>query len=251
MNYKWLALCVITAACTIVACFGFLIHSEKKQNNKMTKGFAVVELFTSEGCSSCPPADEAVADLLAKQNEHVFILTYHVDYWNRLGWKDEFSKAAFSGRQQQYARYLSLDGIYTPQAIVNGTHQFVGSNRNQLNNTVKNSLQSNKASNLNITAQKDKNKVTVSYTITGDDTFIVNAALIQPKAVTAVKRGENGGRTLRHVNIVRELKSIEAAGSGKLIVDIPDELMGLPLQVMLYTQSKKTFQIFGADQVDL
>jgi hypothetical protein len=250
MNYKG-TLLYILAACTVVACFGFLLKSEKKLNKKMTKGFAVVELFTSEGCSSCPPADEAMVDLLAKNLEDVFILTYHVDYWNRLGWKDEFSKAAFSVRQQQYARYLSLDGIYTPQAIVNGTHQFVGSNRSQLNSIVKNSLQAKEASNLNITAQSSSNKVTVSYTITADDALILNVAVIQPKAVTEVRRGENGGRTLKHGNIVRELKTIEASGSGKLMIDIPGELIGLPMQVIAYTQSKKTFRVLGADQVCL
>lgn len=251
MNYKAPLIGIIIAASAIIACYGFLIKAEKKQNIKMTKGFAVVELFTSEGCSSCPPADEAVAELLAKNIEEVFILTYHVDYWNRLGWKDEFSKPAYSARQKIYARYLSLDGIYTPQAIVNGTYQFVGSNKSQLNSILRNSLQSNEASNLNITAQKLGNKITVNYIITGNDTFILNTALIQPKAVTAVKRGENGGRTLKHVNVVRELQTIDAAGSGKITIDIPDELTGLPLQVISYTQSKKNFRVLGADHASL
>lgn len=86
-------------------------HKNDNTNNK----FAVVELFTSEGCSSCPPADEAMAELLKKNNPNIFILSFHVDYWNRLGWKDEFSKHSYFERQQQYARYLSLEGIYTPR----------------------------------------------------------------------------------------------------------------------------------------
>jgi hypothetical protein len=251
MKYKYFIGGLVLAACAIMACYGFLAKPEGKRINKMTKkGFAVVELFTSEGCSSCPPADEAIAELLAKNIQDVFVLSYHVDYWNRLGWKDEFSKPAFSARQSQYARYLSLDGIYTPQAIVNGAHQFVGSNKNQLNSTVLNSLQS-EASNLNITAQKDGNKINVSYTISGTDMYILNIALIQPKAVTAVKRGENGGRSLTHVNIVRELKTVDAIGSGQTTIAIPDELIGLPLQVISYTQSKKNFKVFGADQAKL
>jgi hypothetical protein len=253
MNYKALSFAVILiAASSIIACYGFNQKNEKKEqsSNAMSKGFAVVELFTSEGCSSCPPADEAVADLLSKNNEDVFILTYHVDYWNRLGWKDEFSKPEYSARQTLYARYLSLDQIYTPQAIVNGTHQFVGSNQNKLNNTVTKSLQNNQTSNLKITAQKAGNMVTVNYNIAGDDAVILNTALVQTKAVTAVKRGENGGRTLKHVNIVRELKTFEAKGAGKVIIDIPGELNALPLQVISYTQLKKNFRVTGADKAN-
>jgi hypothetical protein len=254
MNYKILSFTILIVATTaIIACFGFDKKSkEKKQNtNMVAKGFAVVELFTSEGCSSCPPADEAVAELLAKNSPEVFILTYHVDYWNRLGWKDEFSKAEYSARQNLYARYLSLDGIYTPQAIVNGTNQFVGSNESKLNSAVGKSLQDNQKSNIEVTAQKVGNTVTVNYDIAGNDEVILNVALVQPNAFTKVKRGENGGRILKHVNIVRELKTSEAKGSGKVIIAISPELIGLPLQVIAYTQSNKSFKVMGADQVSL
>jgi hypothetical protein len=252
MKFEPLLLRSTLAAFAIMFCYGFLIEREEKSNiNMAKKGFAVVELFTSEGCSSCPPADEAIADLLSKNIQDVFILTYHVDYWNRLGWKDEFSKPAFSARQSQYARYLSLDGIYTPQAIVNGAHQFVGSNKNLLNNTVVSSVQSNEPSNLIITAQKAGKKISVHYTITGTDLYLLNIALIQPTAVTEVKRGENGGRTLKHVNVVRELKTIDAAGSGVTTIDITDELAVIPLQVISFTQSKKNFKVLGADHVKL
>ena len=80
----------------------------------------VVELFTSEGCSSCPPADKLVATLVERdKKEAVYILSYHVDYWDRLGWKDRFSDAAFTARQQHYAELLHLSSVYTPQIVVN------------------------------------------------------------------------------------------------------------------------------------
>src|SRR5262245_48953789 len=85
-------------------------------------GFAVVELFTSEGCSSCPPADRLLADLAKRPG--VYALEFHVDYWNSLGWRDPYSAAAYSDRQRMYG-----DDIYTPQMVVNGTNLFVGSNR--------------------------------------------------------------------------------------------------------------------------
>src|SRR5579862_6970255 len=89
----------------------------------------VVELFTSEGCSSCPPADELLGHLrqdLSAKNIQVIPLGFHVDYWNSQGWKDRFSSASFTQRQEQYAKSLKVDGPYTPQMVVDGTSEFVG-----------------------------------------------------------------------------------------------------------------------------
>ena len=96
-----------------------------------TGGFAVVELFTSEGCSSCPPADKLLGQIDERaraDGSRVFPLAFHVDYWNHLGWTDPFSSEASSNRQRDYGRALHLESIYTPQMIVNGEREFVGSN---------------------------------------------------------------------------------------------------------------------------
>ncbi len=217
--------------------------------NDNKKGFAVVELFTSEGCSSCPPADKAMAELLEKNNPGIFILSYHVDYWNRLGWKDEFSKHVYSERQQQYARYLSLESIYTPQVIVNGTTQFVGSNKSQLNAVINTSLQNEQQADFKLTAQKKNNVIIITYNIEGNDAVILNTALVQPHASTQVNAGENGGRTLNHVNIVRELKVTEAKGAGELTIEIPKEILNTSFQLIGYTHSKKNYKVLGAQQV--
>src|ERR1700733_12538487 len=81
-------------------------------------GFAVVELFTSEGCSSCPPADEVLAKIATEYKDYVYVLGFHVDYWDRLGWKDVYSSADYTRRQQEYARAFKLSSIYTPEAVV-------------------------------------------------------------------------------------------------------------------------------------
>ncbi len=214
-------------------------------------GFAVVELFTSEGCSSCPPADAAIAELLSKQIKDVYILSYHVDYWNRLGWKDEFSQQGFSARQQEYAKHLSLEGVYTPQIIVNGTAQFVGSNKSELNNAVNRAINNGYSSNIHITAKKTNNTVMVRYNITGNEPMILNTVIVLPQAVTKVKRGENGGRTLHHVNIVSNLKVAEVKGSGELTIEIPSKLTGKPLKIVAYTQAKQSFKVLGAGEADL
>ncbi|MEJ7685433.1 MAG: DUF1223 domain-containing protein [Segetibacter sp.] len=231
-----------------ISCFGF---DSKKAADKKTpskgKGFAVVELFTSEGCSSCPPADELVSKILRENKQDVYILSFHVDYWDRLGWKDNFSQPAFSDRQKQYAHYLSLDGVYTPQIVVNGTDQFVGSNESHLRSSLNNTKPE---SNLTIEATKTNNEsVHLLYKITGNNSALLNVALIQPDATTQVRRGENGGRKLHHVNIVREFKTIETtANTGTLDIEIPAELRELPFKVIAYTQHENNFQITGAAQ---
>ncbi len=252
-NYKVISMViVIVAATAIIICYGFMNKTKKSQQTPDNKkqGFAVVELFTSEGCSSCPPADEAIAELLAKNNPDIFILSFHVDYWNRLGWKDEFSKHAYSERQQQYARYLSLESIYTPQVIVNGTNQFVGSNESQLNAAIKTSLQNEQQTDFKVTAEKKNNSLAITYNIEGKDAVLLNLALVQPHASTQVKAGENGGKTLSHVNVVRELKVIEAKGAGELSIEIPKELLNTSFQLIPYIQSNKNYKVLGAEQVN-
>ncbi|MCU1263294.1 MAG: hypothetical protein JWO80_6179, partial [Bryobacterales bacterium] len=96
-----------------------------------TRTPVVVELFTSEGCSSCPPADKLLAEIERAQpvaNAQVLVLSEHVDYWNRLGWRDPFSSVQFSQRQSDYSAAFQKDGVYTPQMVVDGRAEFVGSN---------------------------------------------------------------------------------------------------------------------------
>lgn len=244
---------LLLAVSAKIVCYGFMNETKKSLQtaNITNKGFAVVELFTSEGCSSCPSADETIGRLLAENNPGVFILSYHVDYWNRLGWKDEFSRPSYSARQQQYARSLSLEGVYTPQVIVNGAVEFVGSNESILNSTVNAGLKNGTSSNLNITATKTGNAVAINYTLTASDPMLLNVAFVLPRATTQVKRGENGGKTLNHVNIVAGLKVIEVKASGNLKMDIPKEIMNKAFKVIAYTQNKQSFKIVGVDEVDL
>src|ERR1700744_6104626 len=125
-SLKYIATALLVAAGVFIA--GAFINKRKVPVTDAGKGFAVIELFTSEGCSSCPPADALVARVQKESNDKpVYILAFHVDYWNRLGWKDVFSSAEYSERQNQYARWLKLSSVYTPQIVVNGRTEFVGS----------------------------------------------------------------------------------------------------------------------------
>ena len=207
------------------------ISKDKSQaasyNGNNSKGFAVVELFTSEGCSSCPPADDLAAKIQKENIDMpVYILAYHVDYWNRLGWKDRFSNAAFSQRQRRYADWLNLSSVYTPQAVVNGSKEFVGSEEGTLRNAIKRSLQKTSDAQLTLKVVKsEQRKVTVQYHTEGETTNTsLLLALVQKSAVSKVQRGENSGRTLFHVQIVRNLKTINLAGigNGSATVDLPE-----------------------------
>lgn len=236
-------------AIVAISCFGFAAKKMAgKKNSSESKGFAVVELFTSEGCSSCPPADELVSKLLSENKQDVYILSFHVDYWDRLGWKDNFSQAAFSERQKKYAHYLSLDGVYTPQIVVNGTDQFVGSNERHLRQSLADDMK--QSSQLSIEAAEiHSSNLHLTYKIADNNPILLNIALIQPEATSQVKRGENVGRKLHHVNIVRTLKTIEvSANTGSLDVEIPIELRKLPFKVIAFTQQRNNFQITGAAQ---
>lgn len=222
-----------------------------KENKMDDKGFAVVELFTSEGCSSCPPADAAIARLVAKNLMNVYVLSYHVDYWNRLGWKDEFSDHKYSERQEQYSRRLSLEGVYTPQIIVNGNIQFVGSDENALNNAITKSKASGTPSNLHIKAEMKNSVVLVKYSATDNESQLLNVAVVLPDADTKVKRGENGGKILHHVNIVSAFKVLDIKSDGEVSVKVPVTLTGKKLKVIAFTQSRHSLKVTGADEVDL
>ncbi|MEO6455411.1 MAG: DUF1223 domain-containing protein [Ginsengibacter sp.] len=248
MKATYLAATVIIILIVFFSLNGFNSIPRNQATLKSNNGFAVVELFTSEGCSSCPSADKVVADLLSKNTENVYILSYHVDYWDRLGWKDAFSKPEFSARQSQYASLFSSESVYTPQVIVNGSTEFVGSDESKLNATISNDLQKEPTSDITISTSKNNNTIAVSFDIKEENLVLLNVALVQPEATSNVKRGENGGRILHHVNIVRSLKTLDANGKGTINIEIPKELSNTPLEIIAFTQAKSNLKILGADK---
>ena len=176
---------------------------------KEQDGFALIELFTSEGCSSCPPADEALEEIQKKYNDKdVLVLSYHVDYWNKLGWKDIFSDASFTQRQEYYSNIFQLNNIYTPQAVVNGKKEFLGSNKSKLISSIDEQLNEKSAVSIKLNVvQNAEGKIDVHYSAEGTDAKKEQAIilLIQKMATNEIKKGENKGKTLHHINIVRNI----------------------------------------------
>ena len=180
--------------------------------NKMAKeqdGFALIELFTSEGCSSCPPADEALEEIQKKYNDKdVLVLSYHVDYWNKLGWKDIFSDVSFTQRQEYYSNIFRLNNIYTPQVVVNGKKEFLGSDKSKLISSIEEQLNEKPAASIRLNiVQNTEGKIDVHYSAEGIDAKKEQAilVLVQKMATNEIKKGENKGRTLHHINIVRNI----------------------------------------------
>lgn len=213
-----------------------------------TTGVAVVELYTSESCSSCPPADAILARLLNTYKENVYVLGFHVDYWNYTGWKDNFSNAAYSARQQQYKNEFQLNSVYTPQVVVNGAVQFVGSNEAKLRSSIEQNLKQPAASTIDLTAHSDGKNINVAYK-TNATAAELNIALVQLHAETKVQRGENAGKFLQHVNVVRDFKTVDLKNSqGSVHFILPKDLQANDCGVIAFLQDADSLKINGAAQ---
>ena len=182
--------------------------------------WTVMELFTSQGCSSCPPADR----LLGKYalDTSLITLSYHVDYWNNLGWKDPFSSSINSERQKKYGESLGLDGIYTPQLVINGQQEMVGNDEQKIIAALKGSPKSSSETILSITGIVSKDsKHAILYSVEGlPASYTAFLITVQRKAVTSILRGENQGKILINYNVVRALNPISVHnGLNECIVD--------------------------------
>lgn len=215
-------------------------------------GFAVVELFTSEGCSSCPPADQLMARIQKEYaGKPVYILAFHVDYWNHQGWRDVFSERDFTKRQYQYASWLNLETVYTPQAVVNGQREFIGSQEATLKNALGIALQTTSPARLHVDAQVEPGKLKLVYQAANVPAgTLLQVALVQKLAHTMVKRGENAGRLLPHVQIVRQIRSFPATANGIAVVDLPQAFVSQDWEVITFLQNTRTGAITAATRTD-
>jgi hypothetical protein len=227
----------------------FTPHPEMNNFNA-GPGFAVVELFTSEGCSSCPPADAAVGRLKGWE-KNVFVLSFHVDYWNNLGWKDIFSDPAYSSRQQEYGTFLHISNIYTPQIIINGKVEFVGSEETRLRKTIEESILEVPKTEIHIKVLQETNhKIPVSVSSDGNKSTRLNLALVQNYASDFVQRGENKGKTLSHFFIVRDFKVFSnPKDPNTFFLDLPKGLEPSDCTIIAFLQDSK--MVISSLQQDL
>ncbi len=217
----------------------------------------LAELFTSEGCNSCPPADR-ILEMLSKEQPvdgvYIVAMSEHVTYWDHQGWKDPFGSQRYTQRQNAYGARFKIESVYTPQLIVDGTTQLVGSDTAALKRALADA------------AGKPKPRLNVEAALTADGALSGSVsgpgleaglaegaellwAVTEDDLVVEVKRGENANRTLRHSGVVRTLaaKKIEAAASTPVsaIIPLPPEWKREHLRLVAFVQSAKTRRVLS------
>jgi hypothetical protein len=239
------SLIVITAVIAIALSYSFCKGSSKKpplaHNNN---GFAVVELFTSEGCSSCPPADKLVERIQSENaNQPIYILAFHVDYWDFQGWKDRFANPDYSARQRRYADWLHLETVYTPQVVINGTSECVGSDEGSLTKAITAGLDQTAAATLTLQGNVEGDKLNVEYNTSNDKNADLVLALVQKSAESNVRAGENAGRKLSHVQIVRQLAYQQINDKKKITINLPKDFNQIGWELIGFVQQKNNGRI--------
>jgi len=216
----------------------------------------LVELFTSEACSSCPPADAVLARLEREQpipGAEVIALSEHVDYWNETGWRDRFSSPLFSTRQQDYGQALRQADIYTPQIVVNGREQVLGSDENAVRRAIRAAAQGAAA----VVGLRMSGWDTASFQVRGVPQGVRSAeillAITESGIESWISGGENNGRRLRHSAIVRSLTSLGKLDTKKAGASSADARLNLRpewnrqnLKLVLFVQDRSNRRILGS-----
>jgi hypothetical protein len=201
---------ILSATCAIVAAFATAASEAKAGDTSPAAGLpaTVIELFTSQGCSSCPPAD-ALLDTYAKR-EGIIALSFHVDYWDYLGWADEFASADFSARQRQYARDRGDGSVYTPQAVIDGRLQVVGSSATDIEQAIGQSRALGPLVHVSAIRERQSIDVHVKPAKPRSSQADILLAVVLRSGTVQIRKGENSGRTITYRNVVRSLTRIGA-----------------------------------------
>jgi hypothetical protein len=229
-----------SALCLVAACLAVTAHAASP---------VIVELFTSEGCSSCPPADAVLERLEAGGG--VLVLGEHVTYWDRLGWKDRFSAETFTVRQEEYARHFRIDSAYTPQMVVNGEAEFVGSDEGRARQEISKAARELQSK---VVLAADDGGVSIKIAelppaAKGCDVIL---AITETRLDTDVRSGENGGHKLRHTGVVRSLSTVgrfdAKAGNfaGQAHYKLEPSWKRENLKLVVFVQDRSTKKIWGA-----
>jgi hypothetical protein len=223
---------------------------------------AIVELFTSEGCSSCPPADSLLRQINLKQTnagQLIVGISEHVTYWNNLGWKDPYSSPVFTERQSVYAPRLSSEGSYTPQMVLNGRDQFVGSDRPALERALRDDALRNHLALRIVSSTTTSDGIDVKFSFAGKPTkpLDIIAVVADDTDRSNVLRGENGGRQLQHVSVARSLTRVATVRDGveqSVHISLPEGFVtsgGPGHHLILFAQEPRQGAILGAATMPL
>lgn len=226
--------------------------------NAQAKTPVMIELFTSEGCPTCPPADKYLAQLENTQpfaGVELITLAWHVDYWNSFGWKDEFSSPVFSQRQVIYSRALNIGETYTPQMFVDGQAHFIGTKADKAEKAVAEAKKKNKHE---IALSFDGSKLKVDLPkIEGHKRATVFLAFTESNLVRKIGRGNNAGKTLEHSSVVRSVRSIGMIEADKnsffaeTLIDIPMDWARENVKIVVFVQENQSRKILAVNRISL
>jgi hypothetical protein len=269
MSNKSKASAVIVVGTFLASSFGacLLIRGQSTQTAAGREP-VVVELFTSEGCSSCPPADALLSELDARQplgSAEIIAIEEHVDYWDELGWKDPYSSSTWTARQNDYAGTLHNGSAYTPQMLVDGTAGFVGSRGGMARQEIEKAATNRKArveisqvSPFENKAVTLKVNVEKSLSVNPKDTAEVIVAITESGLRSSVKGGENNGKDLQHSPVLREFRVIGAIGksseegfTAQPSVKLDAKWNVANLRAVVFIQEKRSRRILGAAAIRL
>ena len=248
----------------VIACIAFgsdktvaRVPAKLSQQAEEFQPVALIELFTSQGCSSCPSADYLLMQTInaaKKEGRNIFALSFHVDYWNRLGWTDPFSTKEYSQRQNEYASELNLNSVYTPQMIVNGTSEFVGSDSKKLEAALNKSLNENPAAAFKALSASLQYNAAPKVKFALDGNFAdckINFALVSINETTSVNRGENDGLILTNQHVVRQFISIAATAEGEVSFKNRPIPSAGNMAIVAYIQHNGDLKIIGAAKAEI
>jgi len=204
----------------------------------------VVELFTSQGCSSCPPADALISQL-TQQPGQIIPLAFHVDYWDHLGWRDPFSSRLWTQRQMMYVRSFRLQSAYTPQMVVNGSRQFVGSNASVMNSAVEEASRAKAVGNVAVDVIRHDSKIDATIRAEAPQSSDIVLVVFENNVATRIERGENEGRNATDDAIVRRIVRV-GKGSLTQTVTVDMDPTWKRLGVVVFVQDRATLAITAA-----
>jgi hypothetical protein len=252
-------LIAVGVAISTILSLRYILAASTPTSDDSPRTPVLVELFTSEGCSSCPPADALLERLDRAQpvsGAELVVLSEHVDYWNDIGWKDPYSSHEYSERQSAYAAQFGLGSIYTPQMVVDGHFEFVGSDERRATQAIETAAKLKKAP-VSISSISDGEKTTILRIETGplpssitSESAGVFLAIADNSDESHVSRGENAGRTLKHVAVLRNLIRIGAVDrSARFSRDMKVDLNSKNprnLRIAVIVQEAEVGRVLGA-----
>jgi len=230
----------------IIVLFSFIFASQAFADDVV-----VVELFTSQGCEKCPPANMLMEDL--SRDKTVVSLSWHVDYWDFMGWQDTMAKPAFTERQKAYNEALGRKGVYTPQAIINGRRQVAGSNKMDLYEIIHNSKASDE---MPVTVIFEGDLSSLKIKMNGPETAegaVIKIIWLESLQRIKISDGKNAGKTITYVNVVKNVKNIGVFQGEDLTIplELNDADRNGADRIVVLLQMGETGPILGAAKIDL